>query len=85
MGSSSYSFHGGCTTNTGDTYQEVNHQTLRQSPNFSQCHFCIYQSAIGDEIERKLVYKYMECIFNRASMYTWCHVNIVGSIVSLTL
>ena len=41
------------------------HQTLRRSLNFSQCHFCIYQSAIRDEIEReKLVDIYTECIVN---------------------
>ena len=60
----------------------MNPQTLRQALTFIdvilQC-----QSAIGDEIEReKLVYIYNECIVNRASVYTLCYVDIVGSVVS---
>ena len=58
-------------------------QTFRQSLNFIHCHFCICQSASGDEIEKeKLVFIYMECIVNKVSMYTLCYVDIVGSAVS---
>ena len=44
-------------------WKVVNHNTLRLcklSLNFSQCHFCIYESAIGDEKEKEmLVFVYM--------------------------
>ena len=37
-------------------------QTLRLSLNFSKCHFCIYQTAIGDKIQReKLGYIHTLC------------------------
>ena len=55
-------------------------QTHWRRLNFSQCHFCIYHSAIGDKLEREeLVQKYMNCIVNKASMYTLYYVDIVDS------
>ena len=55
--------HNGCTTETVGRWIVVNHNTLRlckRSLNFSQCHFCIYQSAKRNGKEReKLVYVYM--------------------------
>ena len=50
-----YIFHGVCTTRGYVLRSEP--ETLRQSLNFSRCHFCIYQSAIEDEIKKaKLEY-----------------------------
>ena len=55
-------------------------QTIRRRFNLNRCHFCIYQSAIGDEKERKKpVYFYTECFVNKASMYNLCYVDIVDS------
>ena len=59
-------------------------QALRRSLNSSRCHFCIYQSAIGEGRGReKLVLLYTEFILNKASMYTLCYVDIDGRAVSL--
>ena len=71
--SSSYSFTVVARQTTVGRWIVVNHNTLRlwkHSPNFSRCHFCIYQSAIEDEIKRgKLVYVYMG-YYHLRSRYT---------------
>ena len=43
---------------------------MQAQPHFSQCHFCIYQSAIGDKLEReKLVFVY-NVYFHLRGLYT---------------
>ena len=54
--SSFYSFMAVARQTTVGRWIVVNHNRLRlckQGLNFSQCHFCIYQSAIGNEIRKK--------------------------------
>ena len=63
-------------------------QTLRRSLNFSRCHFCIYQSALGDRIEtEKLEYIldvycqhiYTKCTVSKAGIYILYNVDIGSS------
>ena len=44
--------HGNVRQRLGDLLKSET-QTLRRSPNFSWCHFCICHSAIEDRIERE--------------------------------
>ena len=57
-------------------------QTLRRSLQSSRCHFCIYQSAIGDKIEREK----LECkhkVYRQHTHFVLCRHNCWSIFFSL--
>ena len=58
---------------TAGRWMLVKHNTLRlckHSSIFSECHFCIYQSAIGDEKEKEITVFVHMVYFRLRGIYT---------------